>query len=43
MFPDLMGFGAVPPERAIDWTLLFDLPGQPAGAALEEDGRPPAR
>ena len=27
MFPDLMGFGAVPPERAVDWSLLFDLPG----------------
>ena len=27
VFPDLMGFGAVPLERAIDWTLQFDVPG----------------
>ena len=29
MFPDLMGFGRVTPERALDWWLLFDLPGHP--------------
>jgi hypothetical protein len=29
MFPDLMGFGPVSPERAVDWELLFDLPGRP--------------
>jgi hypothetical protein len=27
VFPDLMGFGAVPLERTIDWTLQFDVPG----------------
>jgi hypothetical protein len=27
VFPDLMGFGAVPLERTIDWALQFDLPG----------------
>ena len=27
VFPDLMGFGAVPLGRTIDWTLQFDLPG----------------
>ena len=43
MFPDLMGFGAVPPERAVDWALLFDLPGKPPAQRVEADGRPPAR
>jgi hypothetical protein len=27
VFPDLMGFGAVPLERAMDWTLQFDFAG----------------
>jgi hypothetical protein len=27
VFPDLMGFGAVPLERTIDWTLQFDFAG----------------
>ena len=40
MFPDLMGFGHVPPERAVDWWLLFDLPGRPpAQRAKRIDGR----
>jgi hypothetical protein len=43
MFPDLLGFGRVPPERAIDWSLLFDLPGfEPAQRAKRMDGRLPA-
>ncbi len=43
MFPDLMGFGHVPPERAIEWSLLFDLPGKlPAQRAKRMDGRLPA-
>lgn len=43
MFPDLMGFGPVPPERAVDWWLLFDLPGYPpAQRAKRMDGRLPA-
>jgi hypothetical protein len=27
LFPDLLGFRAVPRERMIDWTLFFDTPG----------------
>jgi Animal haem peroxidase len=27
VFPDLIGFGEVPAERRIDWTMLFDLAG----------------
>ncbi len=27
VFPDLIGFGAVPVDHAIDWTLQFDVPG----------------
>jgi hypothetical protein len=27
LFPDLLGFRAVPRERAIDWALFFDAPG----------------
>ena len=43
MFPDLMGFGPVPPERAIEWELIFDLPGRPpAQRAKRMDGRLPA-
>jgi hypothetical protein len=43
MFPDLMGFGPVPPERAVDWGLLFDLPEHPpAQRSKRIDGRLPA-
>ena len=43
LFPDLMGFRPVGPERSIDWALLFDLPGQPpAQRAKRIDGRLPA-
>lgn len=28
IFPDLLGFRAVPRERTIDWTLFFDTPGE---------------
>ena len=43
VFPDLMGFGAVPPERAIDWTLQFDVPGSgSAQRAKKIDGRLPS-
>ncbi len=43
LFPDLMGFGPVGPDRAIDWALLFDLPGHPpAQRAKRIDGRLPA-
>jgi hypothetical protein len=27
LFPDLLGFRAVPRQRAVDWTLFFDAPG----------------
>lgn len=43
MFPDLMGFGPVSPERSVDWWLLFDLPGHPpAQRAKRMDGKLPA-
>jgi hypothetical protein len=29
LFPDLMGFGPVPPEHRVDWTLLIDVDGHP--------------
>jgi hypothetical protein len=42
LFPDLMGFGAVPLERVIDWTLHFDFPGdEPAQRAKKIDGTLP--
>jgi Animal haem peroxidase len=42
MFPDLIGFGAVAPERAVDWSLLFDVPGRPpAQRAKRIDGHLP--
>ena len=42
LFPDLAGFRPVPPERAIDWRLLFDVPGEPpAQRAKKIDGRLP--
>jgi hypothetical protein len=43
MFLDLMGFGPVTPDRAVDWRELFDLPGAPpAQRAKKIDGRLPA-
>jgi hypothetical protein len=43
MFPDLMGFGPVAPDRAVDWSLFFDLPGKPpAQRSKRMDGRLPA-
>jgi hypothetical protein len=42
LFPDLLGFARVPPERAIDWALLFDIPGEaPAQRAKRIDGTLP--
>jgi hypothetical protein len=29
VFPDLMGFGPVPREHAVDWALQIDVPGHP--------------
>jgi hypothetical protein len=44
VFPDLMGFGPVSPERMVDWTLQIDVPGHPpAQRAKRIDSRlPPA-
>jgi hypothetical protein len=42
IFPDLIGFCEVPPERRVDWSMLFDLPGRPpAQRAKRIDGRLP--
>jgi hypothetical protein len=42
VFPDLMGFGAVPVDHAIDWTLQFDVPGHPpAQRSKKIDGKLP--
>ncbi len=42
LFPDLLGFRPVPPERAVDWTLLFDAPGAAAAQRCKKiDGRLP--
>jgi hypothetical protein len=42
VFPDLLGFCEVPPERRVDWSLLFDVPGHPpAQRAKRIDGRLP--
>src|SRR5216684_8337990 len=29
LFPDLIGFRPVPADRVIDWSMLFDVPGEP--------------
>ncbi len=43
LFPDLMGFEPVPPERVVSWAMLFDTPGErPAQRAKRIDGRLPA-
>jgi hypothetical protein len=43
VFPDLMGFGPVAPERAVDWTLQIDVAGQPAAQRAKRiDSRLPA-
>jgi hypothetical protein len=40
LFPDLLGFRAVPPERRVDWDLFFDTPGaRTAQRAKKIDGR----
>jgi Animal haem peroxidase len=42
-FPDLAGFCRLPPEHTIEWTLLFDVPGQKAAQRAKLiDGRLPA-
>lgn len=43
VFPDLMGFGPVPPEHAVDWTLQIDVAGHPpAQRAKRIDPRLPS-
>jgi hypothetical protein len=43
VFPDLMGFGPVAPEHAVDWALQIDLEGHPpAQRAKRIDSRLPA-
>ena len=43
VFPDLMGFGPVPPEHAVDWTLQIDVDGHaPAQRSKRIDARLPA-
>jgi hypothetical protein len=43
LFPDLVGFGPIPPEHRLSWQRLFDLPGRPpAQRAKRLDGRLPA-
>jgi hypothetical protein len=42
LFPDLIGFEPVPPERVVSWSLLFDVPGEPpAQRAKRIDGQLP--
>jgi hypothetical protein len=42
VFPDLMGFGSVPPEHAVDWTMHIDVAGcAPAQRAKRIDVRLP--
>jgi hypothetical protein len=40
LFPDLLGFRAVPWDRRVDWTLFFDAPGaKPAQRSKRIDGK----
>ena len=40
LFPDLLGFRAVPHQRAVDWTRFFDTPGaKPAQRSKKIDGK----
>ena len=42
VYPDLLGFGPVAPDRAVDWTLHVDVPGHPAAQRAKRiDGRLP--
>ena len=43
VFPDLMGFGPVPPEHTVDWTRQIDVDGHPpAQRAKRIDSRLPS-
>jgi hypothetical protein len=40
LFPDLLGFRAIPRERTVDWALFFDTPGStPAQRSKKIDGK----
>ena len=40
LFPELLGFRAIPIERTVDWTLFFDAPGAtPAQRSKKIDGK----
>jgi hypothetical protein len=40
LFPDLLGFRAIPRERTVDWTLFFDMPGATSAQRSKKiDGR----
>lgn len=40
LFPDLLGFRAVPPQQRVDWTLFFDAPrAVPAQRSKKIDGK----
>ena len=40
LFPNLLGFRAIPRERTVDWTLFFDAPGAtPAQRSKKIDGK----
>lgn len=40
LFPDLLGFRAIPRELTVDWTLFFDAPGaEPAQRSKKIDGK----
>ena len=42
IFPDLLGFRAVPREKRVNWTLFFDTPGhEPAQRSKKIDGKLP--
>jgi hypothetical protein len=43
IFPDLIGFRPVTPQRRVDWSRFFDVPGRPpADRARRMDGKLPA-
>ena len=39
IFPDLIGFGPITPERRVQWARLFDADGQSVGSPGEKDRR----
>src|SRR5262245_22936736 len=42
LFPDLIGFSEVPASRRVEWSRMFDVPGEPAAQRSKPiDGRLP--